>query len=235
MFQSAHYVVFVNYEDFAEAIDGCVGEAPRDSFFFSGYDCDSLAFEPVTGFADFFLGFFRHRPGVWLELRTKSAQIAPLLSRPPLENCVVAYSFTPEEIGAALEHGVPSLERRLRAMKRLEEHGWKLGLRFDPLIYQRGFEAQYRGLFERIFATLDAARLHSVSLGAFRLPRAFFRKMVELYPEEKLFASPLEQRQGMVSYRGDLYREILGYCTEEVLRYIPRQAFFPCFSGAEPG
>ena len=35
----------------------------------------------------------------------------------------------------------------------------------------------------------------------------------------------------MVSYRVDLHDEILGFCTEEILKFIPRDRFFPCFSG----
>ena len=234
MFQSAHYVVFVNFEDFAEAIERHIVEAEGDEiYFFSGYDCDSLAFEPVTGFADFFLDFFAGHERAWIELRTKSARVEALLDRPPMRNCIVAFSFTPEEIGSALEHKVPSIERRLSVMKKLEQRGWTLGLRFDPLIYQEGYESQYRALFERVFDALQPELLHSVSLGAFRLPRAFFRKMVKLYPEEKLFASALEERQGMISYRRELGHELLGFCTEELLRYIPPEVFFPCFSGAE--
>ena len=46
MFRSAAFVLFVNYEDFQLAIDARLREWPdEDVFFFSGYDCDSLAFE----------------------------------------------------------------------------------------------------------------------------------------------------------------------------------------------
>ncbi len=51
MYRSASFVVFVNYEDFFEAALETAGEAPgEDVCFFSGYDCDSLAFEGVTRF-----------------------------------------------------------------------------------------------------------------------------------------------------------------------------------------
>ena len=234
MFRSAHYVVFVNYEDFGEAIDRRIQKSgSRQSFFFSGYDCDSLAFDGVTGFADFALDFFAERPQAWLELRTKSTRIEALLRRPPLENCVVAYSFTPEEVSLALEHKVPSFERRLRAAKKLQDRGWKLGLRFDPLIDQEGFEDQYRRLFDRVFAALAPEKLHSVSLGAFRLPRGFFREMVKLYPEERLFASPLEDRDGIVSYKTERRREMFEFCRRQLLRRVPQEAFFPCLSGAD--
>ena len=77
----------------------------RRAWFFSGYDCDSLALEKVTGFAAEILPFFAARPRAWLELRTKSVQIDALRAHPPLPNCVVAFSFTPGEVHARLEPG----------------------------------------------------------------------------------------------------------------------------------
>ncbi len=88
-------------------------------------------------------------------------------------------------------------------------------------------------LFERVFSTVDPSRLHSVSLGSFRLPRDYFRRMVKLYPEERLFASPLEESDGMVSYKESLHSEIFDFCKEKILGYIPRTVFFPCLSGVE--
>jgi len=229
MYRSAHQVLFVNYEDFFAGVDEELAAAPEeDAYFFSGYDCDSLAFEGVTGFVDAALPFFSRRSRGWLELRTKSTRFEPLHRSEPFPNCVVAVSFTPDEVSRALEHGVPPVTRRLEAMKRLAERGWQLGLRFDPLIYHQGYEERYRELFHQIFHHLDAQALHSVSLGPFRLPTGFFHRLERLYPDEPLLAGPLEERGGTVSYRRDLEAEIVGFCTEELLRHLPEERFFPC-------
>lgn len=167
-------------------------------------------------------------PGPWLEIRTKSTLIEHLLSAEPFEHCVVAFSFTPQEISEALEHRVPTVEQRLRAMVRLAERGWHLGQRFDPLIYSRGFRNQYRRLFAEVFATIDGAALHSVSLGPFRLPTGFFHRMERLYPDEPLLAGPFERFEGLVSYRRELEEEMVEFCTEELLCHVPGEVFFPC-------
>lgn len=229
MYRSAHYVLFVNYEDFCMEIDA-IQQAHQDNptWFFSGYDCDSMALEPVSGFAAHFLPYFSARPDVFLELRTKSTQIRALLNRDPLANTVVAFSFTPGETHRALEHKVPGIERRLAAMARLQQSGWKLGLRFDPLIYQQNFRQQYSGLFAQLFNRLDVEQLHSVSLGPFRLPRDYFRNILQLYPDEPLYAGPLAETDGTVSYRNDLEHEITGFCTQELLNYIPESRLFSC-------
>ncbi len=229
MYQSANYVLFVNYEDFQQDIRQLCSDSPDEPLhFFSGYDCDSLALEPVTGFAEQFLPFFETIPNAWLELRTKSTQVRSLLNREPLPRCIVAFSLSPDEIAAKVEDKAPSVERRLDALCKLQEQGWQIGLRFDPLIYQSGYREQYRQLFEQVFSRIDLNRLHSVSLGVFRLPENFFKKVHKLYPEEKLFAGPLISQQGMVSYKQELEQEMMHYCTEQLLNYIPADKFFPC-------
>jgi spore photoproduct lyase len=229
MYQSANYVLFVNYKDFQDEIRQlCVESPTEDIHFFSGYDCDSLALEPVTGFAEHFLPFFEQLPNAWLELRTKSTQVRSLLNRSPLPRCVVAFSLTPDEIATKTEDKAPSIKRRLDAMGKLQEHGWQLGLRFDPLIYQTGYQEQYQRLFEQVFSGINLKQLHSVSLGAFRLPEGYFKKVHKLYPDEKLFAGPLSNQQGMISYQSELEQEMMRYCTEQLLLYIPEAKFFPC-------
>ena len=228
MYRSANYVLFVNYESFEEDISRVAQTGNQPAWFFSGYDCDSLALEPVSGFAAHFLPFFAAQPNAWLELRTKSTQVRALLNREPLANTVVAFSFTPREMHRALEHRVPTVEKRLDAMVQLQQAGWLPGVRFDPLIYQQGYQAQYRELFSEIFRRLDADRLHSVSLGPFRLPRGYFKAISRLYPDEPLFAGPLAETAGMLSYRQDLEHELTGFCIEELRYYVPEALLFPC-------
>ena len=195
--------------------------------FFPGYECDSLALEPVTKFAGSFLPFFARYPNAWLELRTKSVQVKGLLERKPIENCIVAFSLTPVEIGAVLEDKTPPLSRRLEAMAQLGERGWKLGLRFDPLIYHEDYAKQYEQLLRDVFRKIRPECLHSVSLGPFRLPKEGYENIYRLYPDEKLFAGPLEERNGIISYRKELEEEMIRFVTDQLLQYIPKKIFFP--------
>ena len=229
MFRSAHYVLFVNFDGFASAIEKTIKQHDGEVIhFFSGYDCDSLALDPVTGFTGFFLPLFRKYPAAWLELRTKSTQIRTLLETEPLENCIVAYSFTPEEIARVLEHKAPSVQRRLEAMLKLQEAGWRLGLRFDPLIYEDGYSEKYHHLFQNVFSRLNIDNVHSVSLGSFRLPKDYFRSIQRQYPDEALFASPLAEENGMMAYRQDIQTKMLEFCSRAILSHIPKEKFFPC-------
>ncbi|MFQ5675850.1 MAG: radical SAM protein [bacterium] len=229
MYRSAHYVLFVNYEDFEKQIEqtiqACGGET---CYFYSGYDCDSLALEQYSQFASHFLPFFKRYPQAYLELRTKSAQIRSVLQHEPIQNCIVAMSFSPENIAKQLEHRVPSLSKRLEAAKKLQKQGWPLALRFEPLIYHLNYQAYYRRLFHLIFNALDVDKLHSVSIGFFRMPRTFFRNIVKLYPDERLFADHYIQRNGMTTYPKEIEDEMIATCEKYLFAYIPKRIYYHC-------
>lgn len=229
MYRSAHYVLFVNYEDFMDSINATAAANPGEQIcFYSGYDCDSLALEPVTGFADWFLPQLAGLDNVWMEFRTKSTQVRGFLDRPVLPQAIIAFSFTPEEIGKALEHRVPRLQRRIEAMVRLQQLGWSLGLRFDPLIYTHDYQRHYQQLFDELFARLHPQRLHSVSYGTFRMPETFFNNSLRLYPRERLFAGPMAVHKGMVSYRDELEQEMMDWCHRALAERLPANILFPC-------
>jgi len=230
MYRSANYVVFVNYDDFFTDIATTTNNNTEPSWFFSGYDCDSLALEPMTHFIEQCLDAFDNLPKAWLEIRTKSTQIRNLTSRTPIDNCVVAYSLSPENIAKSEEHKTPTLNKRISALKSLQDQGWKIGLRFDPLLKAQNFEQLYSELFEQVFSAIDASLVHSVSLGPFRLPKPFFKKMIRLYPESALLSANMSMRDNMLSYDEKTETNMLHFCESQLKDRIQPEQYFPCVS-----
>lgn len=227
MYRSAHYVVFVNFEDFESAVRLQAGrDANFNPWFFSGYDCDSLALEPATGFMASMLDVFRDLPEAWLELRTKSTQTRSLLARPAMPNVVVAFSFTPGPVSRRLEMKVPAVDKRIAALRELAERGWPVGLRFDPVLYEPDYKALYDELFEAVFSAVAPSSIHSVTLGAFRMPKDFHARTAGLYPEEPLYAMPMSARHGALGYPPGVESAMLGYCRERLHDYVPNEKLF---------
>lgn len=216
MFRSAHYVLFVNYDDFLADIRAHAAARDQPTWFFSGYDCDSLALEPITGFARHFVPAIDEIPHAWLELRTKSTQIRSLLALQPRPRTVCAFSLSPDVVARRLEHRAPGLQARLDAAARLAAAGWHIGLRFDPLVAMRDFETVYRDFFAQVAAHFGDHVPHSITLGPLRLPRDFLQRMTRLYPDEPLFATGLETSGDSASYAPALQRALLDFCTAEL-------------------
>jgi len=229
MLRSANYLLFVNYEEFVSEIQS-IAELHRNdnkpAWFFSGYDCDSLAFEPVTRFAEYFVPALKMMPNAVLELRTKSTQIRTLLDRPAQENVVVAYSLSPETVALEVEHGAPTLEKRVNALRRLQQHGWRIGIRFDPVIWHQDFARDYQIMVNQVFDNLDADRIDSVTLGGFRLPKDFYKIIHKLYPEHWMLNAGLQDNKGMVTYRQQIEAETLGAVGEMCVKHVSKEKIF---------
>lgn len=233
MYRSANYLLFVNYEDFQESMRATMAAHGNDEpvYFFSGYDCDSLALENVSNFVEEFVPFMNAHPNAFMELRTKSVHIKPLLNMNVSHHTIVAFSLTPASVAAALEHGAPSVKNRIEAMKKLAAAGWKLGLRFDPLIYSENYREHYGELFEQIATTIPQDAIHSVSFGPLRFPPSMFETIRKLYPKERLFAGPLVKERQMVSYPQAIEEEMANFCREQLAPFIPEEKFFACTPG----
>ncbi|KAF3363335.1 putative DNA repair photolyase [Chlamydiales bacterium STE3] len=230
-YSSANFVLFANYKDFQNAILDIIQQNPGETCtFFCGYNGDSLALEPTTHFLKNFLPFYADHPEAIFEIRTKSTNISILMQSEALYNCVIAYSLMPKDLSASLEHKASSIENRLDAIKRLQEHGWKIGLRFDPLIYCSGFEEKYAQFFDSVFQAVNLKQLHSVTLSPFRLAKTAYQKMTHLYPDEKLYAHSLTQKGHLIGYRDSLENQILKFCYDKIQSYVPKDKLFAILS-----
>jgi len=228
MYSSANYVMFVNYEDFMEDIKSIADKATSPVYFFSGYDCDSLAYEPVTHFVKEFLPFFQPLNNAILELRTKSTNIKELINHAAFDHGVVAFSFTPDEISREVEHKVPAIDKRLRAMQALSEKGWPIGLRLDPLIYHPEFKEIYKNLIESIFSHIKAELIHSVSVGPMRFPDNMYQKIVKLYPQDPLLSHPLYRQGKVFSYQQELEQAMKQWVYENLKQHVNQALLFEC-------
>ncbi len=230
MYRSANYVWFINHEDFMQQIEQTIQRhAPEPCYFFSGYDGDSLALEPVTGFVNEFVEFFAARPEACLELRTKSSNVRALLRIAPTPNVIVAFSLTPDEISRQVEHKVPVLQKRLVAMQQLAQHGWRLGLRFDPVLDMPDFKTQYTTLLQQIFSCVPASAVHSVSIGALRFPDKMLKKIVQYYPNDKILHQVAVNQHGEHAYATEREAYMLSFVRGQVMAHIPEDKIFKCY------
>jgi len=228
MYQSANYVYFVNYESFEGGIDEVLDhEKERPVSFFSGYDCDSLALESLTGFSKHFIPFFNDRPDAELELRTKSVGASLLEKSEPSPNIVVAYTLTPDAIARETEHGAPSFAKRLNRVQSLSQQGWFIGLRLDPLIPWPGFADLYSRMLDEIFSRVPVEMIHSVTLGPMRFPPKMYHRIVKLYPNDPLFASArLELTDHGVSFPPEVEQSMIQVVLERLKKEVPDERIF---------
>ena len=230
LYSSANYLVFVNYEDFLTQIKNLItGNKGESMTFFSGYDCDSLAMEKVTNFGDFFLKNYFQNKKITYEFRTKSLQIYPFLKNIPSENIIIAYSLLPDDFSKMFDIKAPSINLRIKSLKQLTSLGWQIGLRFDPLIYDKNWKVYYKELIRTIVDEVDINYLHSVSFGSLRFPKKIFNTITNMYPGDELFSYNFEKRDNVFSYRNEVEGEMILYCKNLIHKKVNKDVqIFSC-------
>ncbi len=220
MFNSANFVIFTNYNDFIGEIKKKTLNKNHKLCFFSGYDCDSLALEKITNFLKVFLNCFKKIKNAYLEVRTKSTNNDVFKNIEPIENVIIAYSLNPDTVIKEFEQKTPSLKKRLSSIKFLQERGWKVGLRFDPLINYDENKFIYKKFFNYVFNQIQVEKIHSVTTGYFRMPNSFFNKLINIRPEDSLTLNRLKNEKK--SKNQFQLRE----CEEELVKFIDQKKIF---------
>lgn len=227
-FPSAHYVLFINYEGFFTAIAEKMTQINnQECYFFSGYDCDSLAYEPISKFVENALPFFQQHSNAYLELRTKSLQIKPLLKTSAISNCIVAFSLSTELVAKEYEKGVPTPAKRINAMQELTKQGWMVGARLDPLMWYDDWQNGYGKLIDDIAGAVPEQQMHSITLGTLRFPSTMVNAVKQRHPTAKFLTQGMIASDKALSMQPQLHQEMLDFCQAKLLQYYPANKIIP--------
>jgi spore photoproduct lyase len=227
--------VFSNVNDLLAEADELLSKHRR--FFFrigTGEITDSLALDPYIGFTREIIPFFAEQPNVLLELKTKSDCVEALLDLDSKDRVVVSWSMNPQGVIDLDEQGTASLDERLRAARRCQEAGYRLGFHFDPMIEYEGWERDYEEMLEQTFATVDWQRIAWLSMGVLRNTLGLKRTMRDRFPRTRLLTG--EQvlcPDGKLRYfqplRVAMYRKMLGW----IRRAAPTVKVYLCMESKE--
>ena len=211
-FKSPDLVFFVNHAEIIQAMQQVVDEGQPDGgiWFHAGEFSDCLALSHITREWEQYWPFFIKNKRAYLELRTKSVNIRPILALGSLPNVIVSFSLSPGRVLRIHDHGTPSLSARLKAIQRLCDAGFQIGLHFDPIIYQADFAEAYRDLIANVAAIVPPDLLQYISLGVVRFTRDVFAEFARNYPDSELLAAEfVTSFDGKVRYMRPMRRAIL--------------------------
>lgn len=229
-------VQYANLEDLVtEAEQLLIERAGRPLRFGSGELSDSLALDPLTGLSVFLATRFARLPGAVLELKTKTDFVEELLTIPAPANTIVSWSMNTPALISSEEPGSASLERRLAAARRCQEHGYQIGVHFDPLIRYASWERDYRETVRRIFEVLDPEqRIAWISLGALRFPRELKELIRRRFPGSKIGTGELlPGTDGKLRYYQPLRVELFAKMVEWLREISPRLEVYLCMEPVE--
>ncbi len=215
MYSCGHIVVFVNQEKLFERLEALLKK--EDVYLSISYDTDLLALESITGFLKDWMEFLSLHENLQLEVRTKCAgaktiqKLGGLMERNKNAQMIFAFSLNPEEIIQKYEKKTPSLRARLQAVKQSLESGFSTRLCFDPMIYTENYRDIYKGMYDQIRQQIPLSRLKDVSVGSFRISKAYMKEMRKQNFYSEIAYFPYECKNGYYHYPYGLDRKMEEY------------------------
>lgn len=198
MHSSAHWLLFVNEEDYHHDAQQMVKE--RGTCWLSiSYLSDLLGFEQEMALCSRWIKVARREPRLTIEIRTKSDNIRSLLNVAPIPNVLFVWSLSPAHLVQRHEHGTASLPNRLWAAHALMRRGWRIALCFDPILLLEQWEEEYRILLEQTFRRLPPEHIEQVSFGSFRMHPAFLKRLRRVQPTSDIVHQHYPSRQGVAA------------------------------------
>jgi len=149
---------------------------------------DSLSLEEMNHFSENLVRIFKGYKNKFLELKTKSTNVESLLKIPASENIIVSFSLNSTRVAELLEDHAPPVIDRITAARRCQEHGYRVGFHFDPIIYYPGWAKDYEETVDMLFENIDPKGIPWISLGAFRFPLALKRIIQKRFPSSKFLS-----------------------------------------------
>jgi spore photoproduct lyase len=180
---------------------------------------DSLALDSIFPLSQVLIPFFAKRNNGILELKTKSAEVNPLLQLNHLGKTVISWSLNPPKMIEEEEIGTASLRERIDAAVRCQERGYPIGFHFDPILYHEGWEKGYEETVLSLFNRVNPDGVAWISLGGFRYPPQLKAIAKERFPNTQIFLGELfPGRDGKFRYfkeiRVEMYRKMVEWLGE---------------------
>ena len=219
VYSSGNIVIFVDIEKVFEEVEELYNKL-KSLYLCVSYDTDLLAIENICSFSEKWYHFIKDKKNLKIELRTKSANIDKFLNLDVLDNFIIAFTLSPEGIALKNEKYTASLKNRVKAIKELQNKGWKVRICIDPLIYTDDFEKNYSEMIEYLFSEIDKNKVIDVSIGVFRTSKEYLKKMRNQNKKSEILYYPFECIDGVYTYSDKLKSYMIDFIKEKFLKYI---------------
>ncbi len=231
-YQNLHAVLLpANLDEFLNKIDGASFrkgpfDRPRIG---SGEFTDSLVFDDLTRYSQKLVPFFRARPHLQFEFKTKSVNIGGLLEAGGCENVVVSWSVNSDKITDTAEHFTPGLSARLAAACEVARAGYRLGFHFDPVVIYDGWQQDYARTVEQMADTLPKDKVAWISVGTLRFSRELKKMIENRFPQNTILDGEfLLDFDGKMRYGDSQRKEVYQFLLPLLRKVFPHTHVYLC-------
>jgi spore photoproduct lyase len=201
-FHTPDLVMFVNHDEIIAQMQQLVDADPNQNpWFHAGEYSDSLALSHISDEWEAYWDFFKRNPKAKLEIRTKSVNTRVIEKLGPLPNVFVSFTIAPTQAAKDYDNKCPPSKARIKTIAKLVKQGFKIGIHFDPIVYQDDVVESYQELIDQLSAVLPDHQLGYISIGVVRFTKDVYREVENNYPKSKMFAQTFNKSfDGKIRY-----------------------------------
>ena len=151
----AYLRIFVNREQMLGKIIKVANETEKDLTFEIESNSDLILENTITNNLVWTIENFKDNPKGLLTFPTKFDMVDPILPLDHKGKVIVRMSVNPREIIRTIEIGTSPLENRVKAINKLKDAGYKLGILIAPVILVEDWKKQYTELVQYLAENLS--------------------------------------------------------------------------------
>ena len=144
--------ILMNMEELVGRLDAELERCPDQTLFQYDNGTDTVCFEPEYGGARLLIDYFARKPGKALELYVgKSGHVDFLLDYGHRGHTVCCWSLSARTQSIEFEWRSAPMEARIEAMRKCQQAGYPVRVRFSPIIPVRDWRGENREMIDLLF------------------------------------------------------------------------------------
>ncbi len=192
----------------------------------TGQSSDSLMWGNSHGVLDAVIDFARANPNVILELKTKSANVNHLLRVDAPKNILCTWSLNTPTLIQYEEHGTASLEKRLKAARKVADEGFVVGFHFHPIVHYDQWQRDYRRVVEQVCALFRPQEVALVSMGTLTYIKSVIREIRKRGIASQILKMPMVDSDGKQSYPDEVKNALFSHVYDSFADSWTSDVFF---------
>ncbi len=222
----AYLRLFVNREQMLEKIIKTSNKSEKNLTFEIGSNSDLILENTITNNLVWTIENFKNSTKGMLTFPTKFDMVDPILNLDHQGKIIVRVSVNPEEIINKVEFGTSRLDKRINAINKLAEAGYKIGILVAPIILVDNWKELYRSLLKELQAKLSVKAKKQLFFEIIFMTYSYIHRMINqdafpmainLYNQDLMTG----RGKGRYTYKKIVREEGEKYLKEFMQKYFP--------------
>ena len=218
--------LFVNREQMLDKIIKTAMKAGKNLTFEIGSNSDLILENTITNNLEWTIENFSKKEQGFLTFPTKFHMVDPILPLKHNGRIITRMSVNPQPIITKVEFGTSSLEDRIKAINKLGEAGYPVGLLIAPIVLIDGWKELYTNLIDQLNEKLLPNIKKKIFIEIIFMTYSFvhraineeaFPKAVNLYDQGMMTG----RGRGKYCYRDSIRSEAETFLREELSKKLP--------------